>query len=92
MWKRRRTVIGGQAGTDDWMVYRGRQQVGRILPSIGAIDLPAYSWSTITDPAFRGRAATIEEAQHQLREAIRAHWPDDMPEVPRSGTRHADLP
>lgn len=91
MWKRRLTVIGGQTAPGDWTVYRGRQCVGRIQPAIGAVDLPAYEWSTGTDPGFRGRADTIEQAQVDLRAAIRAHWPDDLPEVPRSGTRFKDL-
>jgi hypothetical protein len=91
MWIRRRTVIGGRVVPDDWTVYRGRQLVGRILPSAGAVGLPAYSWSTITTPAFRGRAETIEAAQAELRAAIRARWPDDVDEVPRAGTRHEDL-
>lgn len=91
MWKRRLTVIGGKTMPGDWTVYRGRQCVGRIQPAIGAIDLPSYSWSTITTPALRGRCETIDDAQHQMREAMRAHWPDDLPEVPRSGTRFKDL-
>jgi hypothetical protein len=91
MWIRRRTVIAGRVAPDDWTVYRGRQYVGRILPAVGAVDLPAYEWSTITAPAFRGRAETIEAAQADLRAAIRARWPDDVAEVPRAGTRHEDL-
>lgn len=93
MWMRRRTVIGGQTAAGDYLVYRGRQVVGRVVPAPRITGGQPYQWSTKTDPPDRGRADSLEDALHQLREAVRARWPDDVAEVPRCGTKHSgDLP
>lgn len=92
MWSRRQTTIGGIPHDNDWLVYRHKQSVGRVLMSVQVPDVPAYSWNTLTNPAMNGRAETLEEALSELREAIRSRWPDDLPEVPRHGTKFFDLP
>ena len=93
MWNRKRTVIGGRIAEGDFTVYRHKQAVGRVGLAPSMPDTQPYQWSTNTYPCDRGRADSLEEALHLLREAIRAHWPDDVPEVPRSGTKFSsDLP
>ncbi len=91
MWTRKLTVIGGETNPDDWMVYRGRQEVGRIHKSQTEPGGHDWGWATNTRPFFQGSGYTLDQCLHDMREAIRARWPDDLPEVPRSGTKHGDL-
>ncbi|GAB1361805.1 hypothetical protein MASR1M32_10410 [Rhodobacter sp.] len=90
MWIKKRTVIGGQSRDDDWIVMRGQQAVGRVHPSPPMPGIQPLEWASWTHPCDRGRANSLEDALDQLREAIRARWPDDVPAVPRGGTRYSD--
>lgn len=79
MWTRKRTFIGGRYVDNDWMVLRHGQEVGRVYSvPVGSMLGPHFSWSTLTLPPARGRADTLDEALEQMRETIRAQWPDGV--------------
>jgi hypothetical protein len=82
MWTRRPTIIGGRAAPDDVTILRNGQTVGRVHRS-ALTGVAPFSWFTWSYPATRGYADTIEDGLRQVREAIRAQWPDDVPRIPK---------
>ena len=87
MWTRRPTIIGGQTAAGDLTILRHDQEVGRVFPSTAIAGTSPYQWSTWTYPCDNGRADSLSDALHQLREAIRQRWPDDVERVPLAGSR-----
>lgn len=85
MWTRRPTVIGGQTAPDDFVIQRGGQSVGRVCRAVALPGTRPFHWMTWTYPSANGRSETFDQALHELREAIRARWPDDVEAVPLAG-------
>lgn len=89
MWTRRRTDLPfpGQTPPDDWVVIRRGQIVGRIMEAVSRPGAAPWQWTTWTMPHDRGTADSRDDALHQLREALRRRWPDDVPELPLAAPR-----
>lgn len=85
MWRRRKNVIGGAAQEGDFLILRGRQVVGRVLPAHFIPDASPYIWATYTYAAKHGRADSLVEASEAVRNYIRSHWPDSVASVPLAG-------
>jgi len=88
MWKRKRTGLGGQAAQSDYLILRGQQVVGRVLPAHFIPGTEQYIWATFTYPAAHGRANSLTEAEEAVRSYIRAHWPDSQMRVPLAASPH----
>jgi hypothetical protein len=86
MWTMRPCVIGRETAPGDYVVLRGRQAVGRVVPAPHIPGAKRYDWSTWTYPSDNGQADGLEDALAQLRAAIRRRWSDDVDQVPMAGT------
>lgn len=89
MWTRRRTVIAGVAGAEDWEILRRGQRVGRVYAVAGVIaGSPPWHWSVLVQiPAgeAHGRAVSLTAALDAVRATIRDHWPDESGRLPSAG-------
>ncbi len=92
MWTRRPCIIGGQTAPDDFTIYRHKQAVGRVCRAVALPGTRPFHWMTWTHPCANGRAETFDQALHELREAIRHRWPDEIEAGPLQGTVHRNLP
>lgn len=82
MWTRKPTIIGDRHTPGDYIVLRRGQEVGRVLLAAPLPHGRAYEWNTRTYPCDSGYADDLDDALDQLREAIRARWPDSEESVP----------
>ncbi|WP_333826844.1 hypothetical protein [Pararhodobacter sp.] len=82
MWKRKPTGLGGAGADGDFLILRGDQVVGRVLPAHFIPGTRSYIWSAFSYPAAHGRAESLDEAAEAVRAYIRSKWPDSVMSVP----------
>jgi len=71
MWVRKRTVIGGRVGPDDWGVYWDRRYVGRVYKTILTNPMRnVWCWSKTYGYGRQGYALTLDDALEDLRNVI----------------------
>ena len=72
MWTRKKTVIGGRAADDDWIVCWRARECGRVVRvhSPPGQTKSTWSWSAWSYPSGLGRCDTLAEGLDHVRRTV----------------------